>query len=64
MDVKVAIELYYIFSKFRNLNTGNFLMTISILTLLCRLNIYKCDQVVSNNFVDQQSPGLDCWLDT
>ena len=39
MNVKVAIELYYTFSKFRNLDTGNLLMTLSIITLLCRLNI-------------------------
>ena len=30
MNVKVAIELYYIFSKISNLDTGNFSLTLSI----------------------------------
>ena len=30
MNVKVAIELYYIFSKISKLDTGNFSLTLSI----------------------------------
>ena len=30
MNVKVAIELYYIYIKYENLNTGNFSLTLSI----------------------------------
>ena len=31
MNVKVVIQLYYIFSKIQNLDTGNFSLTLSIL---------------------------------
>ena len=31
MNIKVAIELYYIFSKYGNLDTSNFSLTRSIL---------------------------------
>ena len=31
MNVKVAIEMYYIFSKYQNLDTGNFTLTLSII---------------------------------